>query len=137
MWQPLFVQSTTQLPVQTTAQSLTEVQLTSLFGPTSAEHCLVSWQSRWQLSPQMTPQLSVFEHCNPQPEPHDCEHCRTSWHRELQPSSQTVPQRFMLWHDWSQSSPSQPRKHSSPSEHSQCCPDEQLSPELQPITHKE
>lgn len=74
-WQPLFVQSTTQLPLHTTAQSLTDLHVTSLFEPTSAEHRWVSWQSRWQSSPQMTPQLSVFEHSSAQPEPHDCEHC--------------------------------------------------------------
>jgi len=36
------VQLTVQAPVQTTAQSVTDWQLTSLPGPTSTEHCRVS-----------------------------------------------------------------------------------------------
>jgi len=51
---------------------------------------------KWQLSPQSTPQLGVFEHSNPQPEPHDCEQEFTSRHCDVQLSPQTVPQRFML-----------------------------------------
>jgi len=69
------VQFTTQFPLQTTSQRFTELQFTSLFEPTSTEHCMVSWQFRRQLSPQIAPQLLVCEHSSPQPEPHDCEHC--------------------------------------------------------------
>jgi len=78
-WQPPSAQSTaqwseqftTQPPWHTTEQSPTELHVTSLLAPTSTEHCGVSWQSNWQWSPQIAPQLSVCAHSREQLEPHD------------------------------------------------------------------
>jgi len=67
----VLLHSTEQLPLHATWHWFTELHVTSLFGPTSTEHCMVSWQLRWQLSPQITPQLLVCEHSKPQPEPQD------------------------------------------------------------------
>jgi hypothetical protein len=112
------VQVTWQVPVQSASQLDTLVQRMVLPAPARTPHVEVFSHEYVHRSPQMAPHDDTLWQSRLQSFPHDAVQSGTSWHTDEQSLPHTVPHVLpTLWQSCAQPSPVQPRKHSSPPEH--------------------
>jgi hypothetical protein len=117
------VQVTWQVPVQSASQLDTLVQWMVLPAPARTPHVEVFSHEYVHPSPQMAPHDDTLWQSRLQSFPHDAVQSGTSWHTDEQSLPHTVPHVWpTLWQSCAQPSPVQPRKHSSPPEHSHASP---------------
>jgi hypothetical protein len=74
------VQVTWQSPAQSASQSEALVQVITLPGPAETAHVVESWQTNWQLSPQIVAHDGRLKHVMLQSFPHDDVQALASWH---------------------------------------------------------